>query len=400
MNADTAMQSEAMPSIVSVYEFYDRPVLYSAQSRDGTLLLVLLIDEGPTEDMWLCVEVSRQRLGQVERGEIGVRSAFCQAEGGEARILHEDVATGLVTATQRIGCSLLPEDMLPASDIRLAPQGGTESQPTNADSPNLDPISKPEELTMRFTSDCMPEGQIEASVLGALLTAVQETVSAIGKALATGPTKRGSLPADVVEQTQLLVTATAVGSFRVRMVSRYPAGLFGDSLISESLCKLFDLIEAGDSRTNVPSQLRELGSRAASKYEELAKTLVESRGRAEFRWIRPQGDRRQTRLTFESAERLVQMLRQIPVQPVGDIIVTGRLVGADEERAEFHLRDLVDDNEYKGSVAQPTVSALTGAVIGQTYQATLSVSEHQRPGQEELVQEYTLTDLVPASAPA
>jgi len=119
MARNSKMQDGTMPSILSVYEFYDRPILYSARDEAGVLLLVLLLEELPAEDLWLTVEISRQRLERVERSEVEVRAAFAQAENDRVSLMREDARTGMLISKREIACAQLTNEMLPEPGYSL-----------------------------------------------------------------------------------------------------------------------------------------------------------------------------------------------------------------------------------------------------------------------------------------
>ena len=63
-----------------IYEYYDRPVLFSCQNAVQTHYLVVLQDETASSDVWLYVALSQQRFNHVHAGEIDLYHAFRDAE--------------------------------------------------------------------------------------------------------------------------------------------------------------------------------------------------------------------------------------------------------------------------------------------------------------------------------
>jgi hypothetical protein len=105
-------------TIQAVYEYYDKPVLFTCQSAAQTQYLVILLDETDHSDMWLYVALSANRFDQVQRGEITLRDAFSQAEDDivyEVTIFRSDHPTQI----RVLPTSALSDDQLPAAGERL-----------------------------------------------------------------------------------------------------------------------------------------------------------------------------------------------------------------------------------------------------------------------------------------
>ncbi|MEO1166037.1 MAG: DUF6575 domain-containing protein [Chloroflexota bacterium] len=67
-------------SIQTVYEYYDRPVLFVCHNATQTHYLVVLVDETDSSDIWLYVALSANRLHQIQVAQIDLHDAFKLAE--------------------------------------------------------------------------------------------------------------------------------------------------------------------------------------------------------------------------------------------------------------------------------------------------------------------------------
>ena len=68
--------------IVEVYEYYDRPCLFSCRNASGFLFLALWIDQTKNSTIWLYVPMSQRRLEKVRSATIQLRDAFLTSEDG------------------------------------------------------------------------------------------------------------------------------------------------------------------------------------------------------------------------------------------------------------------------------------------------------------------------------
>lgn len=118
--------------ILEVYQFYDRPCLFSCKNTTGQIFIAVWIDKTRSEDRWLYASVSQKRFRQMFSDKIQLKDVFLNAEDNfvfEVVIPHkEDRDTEIL----RINCKDLDADKLPndgelldyESSINLFRQGG------------------------------------------------------------------------------------------------------------------------------------------------------------------------------------------------------------------------------------------------------------------------------------
>ena len=104
-------------TIERVFVQYDGPRLFVAVDRAGRRHLVMWLGDDDDADRWLAVEVSSERLADLERRTMTLRSAFRHAERGLVRELATRDGKWL-TALERRAASL-PDDDLPAYGAML-----------------------------------------------------------------------------------------------------------------------------------------------------------------------------------------------------------------------------------------------------------------------------------------
>ncbi len=97
---------------IQVYEYYDRPVLFSCQNDSGTAFLAVLVEEEEDFEMWFYVPLSDRRFQHLQLGEIDLHDSFAQPEDGilfEVKIPYN----GKPTSVRPIPSDEVSEDQLP-----------------------------------------------------------------------------------------------------------------------------------------------------------------------------------------------------------------------------------------------------------------------------------------------
>src|SRR5579859_3858887 len=69
-------------AVAEVFDFYDGPVLFVCRNVTDQLFLVVLEDEGETDNTWLYVALSLSRFNHIRSGAIDLHTAFSEAESG------------------------------------------------------------------------------------------------------------------------------------------------------------------------------------------------------------------------------------------------------------------------------------------------------------------------------
>lgn len=102
---------------VEVYEFYDRPCLFSCKNTIGIYYLAVLVNDNADVDVWLYSPMSRDRFNQVRSGIIDMKEAFTQAQGDSVYRLTERRNSSI--EVESILCVLLSDSILPKTDERI-----------------------------------------------------------------------------------------------------------------------------------------------------------------------------------------------------------------------------------------------------------------------------------------
>ena len=227
--------------IIEIYEFYDKPCLFSCRNIAGQIFLVVWVDETSYSDSWLYVPVSRRRLQQVVTGGIELRNAFSEAEDGfvfEITIASNEKKTDVLT----ISCGNLQEESLPASGEFLNCQSQfvhslMEKKNAKISAIQLNRVV----LNLAFGFPTMDIMQAPIADLGILLQSTQYLIDALGQLKAGKPTVKGAISSNITQQTRLTAVGTFESSFGVEMVALDRPDLLGYSLIEDALLLMLAL---------------------------------------------------------------------------------------------------------------------------------------------------------------
>ena len=103
--------------LIEVYEFYDKPLLYSCKNT-SSIFLVILVDEEDDFDTWLYRPISYNRFQQIRSGVIDLHDAFSKSAEAifKVQIFYDDERQGYV---KQIPVNSIREEWLPLPDERL-----------------------------------------------------------------------------------------------------------------------------------------------------------------------------------------------------------------------------------------------------------------------------------------
>lgn len=98
--------------IGEVFEYYDRPCLFSCRDRVGQDYLALWVDESDDAEVWLYVAVSPSRLDALKAGDVELRNAFLLSEAGTVLVVKES-RDSQPRSIESITATEIPPEWLP-----------------------------------------------------------------------------------------------------------------------------------------------------------------------------------------------------------------------------------------------------------------------------------------------
>ena len=112
MSVDRRLKQFGKLDIVEVYEFYDKPLLFSCKSATEQIYLAVLVDEDIEAEKWFYAPMSKTRFEHVRSGAIDLHDAFAEAEN---EIIYEVVIP--YDLTGGVSFNAVPSNTLSVNDL-------------------------------------------------------------------------------------------------------------------------------------------------------------------------------------------------------------------------------------------------------------------------------------------
>jgi hypothetical protein len=217
-------------------------------------------------------------------------------------------------------------------------------------------------------------GTIHAQLLGDLLQRWQAFFSAVAQAATGRPTSRGLIPAEVLDQTALMVTTFADGSFVTRLLAGPTEQLeiaTGPLLSLRAFDDFARLHAAGANHHEVSVELHRMKGRVLSSYARLLQLIDVWDSTLTISMADPTSvDIRRASITPEYARNVLPILRQVgSPEEASRLAVVGLLNAAHRRTGSFEI-DLGDEGTISGRVVDH--DSLEGTVIGWRYEFILA----------------------------
>jgi len=380
--------------IIEVYEFYDKPCLFSCRNVAGQIFLAVWIDETSYSDSWLYVPTSLRRLRQVITGAIELKSAFSEAEDGfvfEINIPHHESKINVV----KILSENLEEDQLPTSGEFL----NCQSQMITSLAEKNDAKRSATQLrrvVLNLAFDFLGIDIMQAPMvdLGGLLQSIQSLIDALGQFRTGQPTVKGNIPERIIQQTKLVVAGTFASSFGIEIIALDQPDLWGNSLVEEAIESFLKLIQIGKDFDRLSEFLLEIKPRAASKYGTLLKKLVHANARIKAEWGSFNIDKgNYAELSLSDAKIALEIIRQVEENNPRQYEIDGELVGINKRTKSFEIWESSGSRKrYSGTILDSALSVAETATLSRIYTATIIEITEVSLIEEEKTK-YQLVDL-------
>ncbi|MGW2953405.1 hypothetical protein [Streptomyces eurythermus] len=215
----------------------------------------------------------------------------------------------------------------------------------------------PEEMERRrldvaLTGAPTMQHTVPVSTLGAFLTNLQESVSAVAQAVCGRPTRFASIPRNIREATALSAAATYPSSFGVAMygpsVDESQYDLFGEpsghlhTILDEAVNKVLDIVDlsegTGSSNDLLTEQLAPLGQRAVKHIGLLTGGLTDANLGVRVSWHARSGTVRRSDWSPSGVQRVRLLCEESEFTEAERITVTGWLGAASSFRGKVEIR--------------------------------------------------------------
>lgn len=378
--------------LLEVYESYDGPRLFLCRNQAGQVFLGISAEDSSERQTWLYVAISDERRQQLEGGAIDLQTAFTAPEDSFVYEAQRAATSGDFTVVTRHPQELT-EDQIPMQDEYLRPVEGAAQA-------SLEPVQRVATQRRRDTVRLalgfrdIPASEAPSRALGQVLTVLQELVAAAAQAVKGDATTRGRLPPDILRGSELRVVGTYAGSFGLELAAAQLADIFGDSMISDALNALAELLDAKSDREALRPLLEALKPRVASKYRSFMEALTETDASIHFEWGSvTQGRGSVLDLSRDDVRGIVKTLIDVGAALDTTYVVTGPLVALNARTRYFEIEDRAERRRVSGRLDPARFEDDQEFVVNAVYRATIreTVEVSGLTGDEKISR--TLTEL-------
>ena len=371
-----------------VLQYYDGPRLLLQRSQSNQLFLAWWNDSDESTERWIYLPVSEHRLQEILSGEIPSLDGLNAPEDGYLFVVDRDLHRDSITKTVMTDASALLSDTLPR-------QGAKLSIPVPKDVVDLATRERVHVVNVKMESKSSdPTGRISATIAGQFMGNLQRFVDAVGQANTGRPTSRGVIPDSILNETRLDPISTYAGSFGIRFETNKQDDLFGESLVKESLERLFDLLDVGYQASELTDHLTELKARVAKNYKDLLSTIETSLSTVSLSWIQPGTlDLRHISMNDETARNIIAQIESFSDLTKDNLTLEGRFVGGNVRTLRFEIETSDTDERLDGSIHEDAISEVEHTRLNSSCRVVLdpTLQVNEVTGEERTI--YTLLSI-------
>lgn len=214
-----------------------------------------------------------------------------------------------------------------------------------------------EQISIVLDGPSFAHHSAKLSDLGFIFTRMQKLFSSVAQAITTGPTTRGPIRSDIMAHTSMRLQATYASSFGMSIAVPSSYDLLGESLPSDTLGQLFQLLSAAQTDTRLMRVSGEVGRRSLVHLRHLANHLRTTDATMSVDWKDFAGTKYAWEIDRDSADKIISAIDNITETRSETKSFDGWLVGASLLRNRFEVL-LDSDSVVEGKF----VSGLAGAV--------------------------------------
>jgi hypothetical protein len=333
--------------IMEVYDFYDKPVLFSCKNNSGQIFITVWVDILEDSDIWLYAPVSSSRFNAATKGLIELRNIFIYAEDFfvyQVEISHTNKSN---TNVNLIYCDEIKDDYLPDSGTIIEPNDNCSH-----DNINLIANQKRREI-VNFVLQFSDKEITEAPVgeLGLILYSLQEAIDAIGQ-INLGKSASHIIPLEVKQKTQVVMSGVFSGSFGMRLEGTvYEEDTLGlnESFLGQCLKEFIQLINIGANEHELPAKLDILKQKTARKYTEFLKALTRiGISKLHIDWASPEQKVQTGEIELETVRKVLDIIGKTKLRVEAEICVNVTLIQINYKNRTTTLQEVGSTNKkYK-----------------------------------------------------
>lgn len=319
--------------IVETYVYYDRPLLFLAESHVHGRLLVVLVDDQESRERWLSVPLSMSRLRALKAHRLTLHDAFADPEAGwvfECTVDYE--ADPIVHLVRNLSVRDLPSPGIFLTDI-----------PEYVDT-----------LEMHLEGARPEDHTIEPRVLGAF---IQKASNLFNEVVLARPREAA--------RTLFRASAVVPGSFGIVFESAF-SGLYAEHTEQyRAFLKVMELMDGKGFDSVLP--------RARRSFSHLLKVLSDNSYGVNMEWQPHQGAAERYAYTAFHIQEVLARLTETSREEGELLTYRGHFEGSNVPRKTFRFR--TSDNQTIFGVLSPPVYDIPITTTVETESAPLAEIE-------------------------
>lgn len=355
--------------IIEVYDFYDKPVLFSCKNKSGFIFIVVCVDSSDFAEIWLYARVSSSRFQSVIKGDVELRHIFAKTEYAcvyQVEIPYED---GINVIVKNVECNEIPDDYLP--------ELGQFIQSEFQNSENIEVVSTQKrreiiDFVLKFPDKDIQEAPV--GDLGLILSSFQETIDAIGQ-IKSGRSESHIIPFEIKQKTQVVMSSVFSGSFGMRLegtVYEEDSLGLGESFLGQCFKEFIQLINLGANSEELPAKLNILKKKTAFKYTEFLISLTRiGISKLQINWASPGHKVQVAEIKQETISKVIDVIKNTKLRAETEICVKVKLTQINYNTITTTLQEVGSRKKYKCSIADSAIKDVEFIRKDSVYVATI-----------------------------
>ena len=339
--------------------YYDTPQVFTALDKVATNYLCMLVEQNHENDIFVCIQISNQKLSSFCNGSIDLREVYLSPE---LNVFYKLEVTDYQSNNLEINTlnfNTLPESWLPDDGVYIT---------TDQNQSEILAESKERTKTIIHLNLNPPESanepKINALKLSEALLRFQTMVKyAYKKSILELPKKLRKNK--IAEENYLFdVFAFSQGSFKVKMQSQSFPNLFGETEVIRALQLIDQLVDNVDDIDSSLKLLLENKEHLANTYINFLKYIADSKTKFTYTWAFSSIETPVTKqISSDQALQLYDIFCQQEDLKEETIELIGYFDKVDEKYGKWRIVDQ-ENNNYSGELSETEGLTLRGVIIG------------------------------------
>lgn len=356
--------------IIEVYDFYDKPVLFSCKNKSGLIFIAIYVDDSDVAEIWLYASISSSRFKNVVQGRVELRNIFIDTEDAFVYQVEIPYEEGINIIVKSVACNKIPDEYLP--ELGQVIQSENNSAHTNIETVSTEKRREIIDFVLQFPEEEITEAPV--GDLGLILYSLQETIDAIGQ-IKLGKSESHIIQPEVKQKTQVAMSGVFSGSFGMRLegtVYEEDSLGLGESFLGQCIKEFIQLINLGANKEELPAKLNVLKKKTAFKYTEFLKALTRiGISKLHIDWASPSSTVKMGEIELETAFQAIEIIQKTKIRAETEICVNVKLTQISYSSKTITLQEVGSKKKYKCLIADSAMKDVETISRKVVYVATI-----------------------------